>query len=134
MPKKKQKLLSEWSCKSPLYIKKSDKRYARCLKQLKTRGFSDTETWALDSVIAKFILPRLIRFKEITNAYPGGEMTEEKWDAALDDMIFAFQWVILVNDNEVDYFKLSKKEESDNQKRHERGMKLFAEYFMNLGW
>jgi hypothetical protein len=87
------KLHSKWSVKKPLYITKKDKRYAKHLKQLKERGFSDTETWSLYSVLSDFILPRLKRFKEVTNGFPStGDMTMEKWYEILDKMIFAFEW------------------------------------------
>ena len=36
-----------------------------------TRGFNDSETWNLDYTIAKLVLPRLKRFKELTNGIPG---------------------------------------------------------------
>ena len=98
-------LTSRWSLKKPLYLKKTDKRYARHLKQLKTNGFSDAETWGLDSVIAEFILPRLIRFRELHIDFPGGweDVTFEKWNSMLDEMIFAFEH--MVSDDWQDEFR-----------------------------
>lgn len=124
-------LNSRWSLKKPLYLKKTDKRYARYVKQLKTNGFSDTETWGLDSVIAEFILPRLIRFKQVTNGYPY-EHTEETWNACLDEMIFAFDWTLHCEDDKFD--SLSEKEKTKNWKRFSKGMQLFAKHFRNLWW
>lgn len=58
------------------------------------------DCWNLYQTMAEFILPRLKQFKKDTNGYPGaGEMdTEEKWDAALDKMIQAFEYIIADDD------------------------------------
>jgi hypothetical protein len=130
MKKLSKKLTSRWSLKKPLYIKKDDKRYARHLKQLKTNGFSDAETWSLDSVISEFILPRLQRFREIDNGIPNG-MEAKEWTDILDAMIFAFNW----NSNHWELSEnLTVDEESCMWKKHEEGMKLFATHFRNLWW
>lgn len=57
------------------------------------------ELWNLDYTIAEFILPRLKKFKKESMGYPDqGEMdTPEKWNAALDKMILAFEYIL--NDN-----------------------------------
>ena len=54
------------------------------------------ECFSLYYTIASFVLPRLKQFKKDTIAYPGsGEMdTPEKWDAALDKMILAFEYIV----------------------------------------
>ena len=127
------KLQSEWSVKKPLYLDKKDRRYARHLKQLKTNGFSDSETWSLSSVIVDFVLPRLIRFKEINNGYPGG-LTEESWDEILDKMIFAFQWIKEDGNCGKAYCKTSTEERKENNTKCAEGLKLFAEYFRALWW
>ena len=44
-----------------------NKRYWKFLWQRWTRGFDDSETWSLYDTIARFILPRLKRFKEIAD-------------------------------------------------------------------
>lgn len=127
------KLKSRWSLREPLFLKKTDKRYKRHLKQLQTNGFSDSETWSLYSTIAEFILPRLIRFKEVSPGYPyPGDMSQEKWDVVLDEMIFAFDWS-LHNENDK-YDNLSKEDGDKNWKRYEEGMKLFAKWFRHLWW
>jgi len=124
-------LISEWSRKKPLYLKKDDERYAKHVKQLKENGFSDSETWSLDSVICKFILPRLIRFKTLNNGFPMG-LTSGEWDAILDQMIFAFDWSL--NCEEDKYDKLTEKEQKENWLRYEVGMQQFAKYFRHLWW
>ena len=129
---KQQKLTSKWSMKKPLYIDKKDKRYKKYVKQLKKSGFCDCETWNLDSIISEFILPRLKRFKKINNGFPP-DLTPEKWDAIIDEMIFAFEWNN-VDDISEEYEKLGKKKQMANWKRHAEGLKLFAKHFRDLWW
>ena len=134
LPFKQYNIEYKWVTKKPLYIDKKDKRYKKYIKQLKEDGFSATETWCLSSVMAQFILPRLIRFKEICNGYPGNDdfPTMEKWYEGLDKMIFAFEWA-LANDEEENY-KLSDEIKKANWDKYEEGMKLFTKYFMALWW
>lgn len=127
----KKDLVSAWSLKKPLFIKKGDKRYKRALKELKTKGFAYDETWGLDSVICQFILPRLICFRKVVGGYPGG-MTIEQWEEILDKMVFSFEWSL--NCEEPKYEKLTEKEQEENWKKYNEGMHLFAEYFRHLWW
>lgn len=66
--------------------------------ELKKKGMyvNPRETWALDCTIAKFVLPRLKKFKDVSLTYPGIDEadTPEKWDAILDKMILAFEYVV----------------------------------------
>lgn len=131
MSKLSKKLQSKWSLKKPLYLEKTDKRYSKHIKQLKNNGFTDAETWGLDSVIAEFVLPRLIRFKEINIGFPCN-LTPESWDVIIDKMIFALDWSL--NWEEDKYEGLSKEEQNENWKKYEEGMQLFAKYFRDLWW
>ena len=90
-------------------------------------GFSDEDTWALDGVIARFVLPRLKRFKEIHNGFPDGDgFTGETWNEALDKMIYAMKSAAngYIDDpnNKTDWVKV------------EEGQELFGKYFHRLGW
>lgn len=124
------KLTSRWSLKKPLHLEKKDKRYARHVKQLKKHGFSDSETWSLDSVIVEFILPRLKRFKEIHNGFPiGGDMTEQKWEEILDKMIFAFEFHTLKYD-----WSANKPGFDEEYAKYEEGLQLFAKWIGDLWW
>lgn len=116
-----------------MYMEKGDARYEKHQKQLKRNGFSDSETWSLDSVICQFVLPRLKRFKELNNGFPGGYdgMTAKKWDAILDEMIFAFDWSLTCEDK---YDDMTEEEKKKNWKRHEEGLQLFAKWFRHLWW
>lgn len=128
MKKMSKKLKSKWSIKAPLYLTKKDKRYSKYKKQLKSNGFSDTETWELDSVISEFILPRLIRFKEINCGFPCN-LTSETWDETLDKIIFSFHWNL-----NSDVRDLSKEQTAEMWERYAAGMQLFAKYFRDLWW
>lgn len=129
MKKLSKKLTSKWSLKEPLYIKKQDKRYKGLKNQLKANGFCDSETWALYSVIAEFVLPRLIRFRELNNGFPMG-LTPEQWDNILDKIIFAFDWTL--NDCSKENINISQKERDKNYKKCEEGLQLFAKWFRYL--
>lgn len=63
-------------------------------KQRIERGFDDTELWNLDCAIAKYVLPRLIEFKKVTNGYPQDFESFEEWIDAIDKMIYSFDHII----------------------------------------
>lgn len=130
MKKLSKNLTSDWSLKKPLYVDRGDKRYDRYAKQLKENGFSDTETWSLDSTISKFIIPRLKRFKEVSNGFPGDiDMTAEKWSIILDKIIFAFEFHLVADD-----WSNNKEGFDVEYAKYEEGMQLFAKWFGHLWW
>lgn len=114
------------------------------------------ETWSLDVNFAKYILPRLKKFKELNNGYPGrDEMdTPEKWDEALDKMIQAFEYVIdwdeywlddprydytdiMFGKNKEFYEKIKENKITEDIRRLaaiNEGLQLFAKYYMSLWW
>lgn len=127
-------------------------------KWLKKHGLyvNPKETWSLDVNLAKYILPRLKKFKELNNGYPGMDEvdTPEKWDEALDKMIQAFEYVIdwdeyWLDDSRYDYTDVAF---GDDKELYERimknkiaedirrlaaikeGLQLFAKYYMSLWW
>jgi hypothetical protein len=94
--------------------------------QRRTRGWDDSDTWSLDYTIAKFALPRLIRFKELNNGYPGDFATPEAWDEAIDKMIYSLQACIKHNEgNDIDIA---------DWPRVKEGLELFGKHFMALWW
>ena len=102
----------------------NDDRQEEWYNERKENGFDDTETWSLKTTIAKFTLPRLKWFKERHFDNPW-DITFEKWDEILDNMIFSFEY----------YAKDEWKPISDEEfKRVEEGMKLFGEYYGDLWW
>lgn len=97
----------------------------RCKK--KKQQIKAQELWGLDVHLAKLILPKLKAFREMHRiSYPCNLKNNggfEEWNNILDKMIFAFQYVV-----EEDKCKVYL---SDYDK-YEEGIKLFAEYFMDL--
>lgn len=103
------------------------KRRLRFWGQRRMRGWDDSETWSLDVPIANFILPRLIRFREIRGGRPC-DMTEKKWDAILGKMIDAF--TLVADPKTSDEWRWSEEQtETVNT-----GLRLFGKYFGHLWW
>lgn len=101
-------------------------RWVRFFYQRRTRGFDDSETWALDTSLSRLIVPRLKRFKELLDGHPA-EMTFEEWNEILDEMIWSFDW--FASEKRWD---LTNEEEVVQLKRAEAGIQLFAKYFDSL--
>lgn len=94
----------------------------------KKKGLSkiqDKELWGLDVTIAKFVLPRLIKFKQKLGSYPSNLKDSQEWEGIIDKMIWSFEYVI-----KDDSYCLKYSEE--DWKRYKEGMDLFAEYFRDL--
>jgi hypothetical protein len=135
-------------------------RRLKLLFQKITRGWDDRDTWGLCYTIARFILPRLKRFREIIKTKNAGipvfshkdfkyDREKKKWLKILDDMIYAFECCA---DEEFDtpytFDKESGIDEKGNvygihcyeikqekrDKRIQKGLKYFSEYFGNLWW
>lgn len=103
-----------------------DKRIPKLLKQIKKRGFDDSELWNLDVTIAKFVLPRLKRFKEIITSCPGtfeGDDDIEQWYTILDKIIFSMEKISQDNYSDPNL---------DIDKKVEEGLELFGKYFSAL--
>jgi len=101
-------------------LMRKTRRWFRFLWQRLYRGWNDSDTWCLDSTYAKFIHPRLVRFKKLNNGFPNG-LTEATWNAAIDDMIYAME--IVKNDiHDADW------------ERVKRGLDLFGKHFRDLWW
>jgi hypothetical protein len=100
------------------------KRTLRFFKQRRTRGWDDSETFSLDHSLAKVILPRLKRFREVTIATPAS-LDEKEWKEILDEMIETFEFIASEkywNATSEDYERLSK------------GLDLFAKHYFGLWW
>ncbi len=79
------------------------------LKNTKNKGlndFDDTETYSLFNTIAKFTLPRLKRFKEVTDSHPT-DMTFEEWMIILDKIIESLE-IISKDDSSFSHEKEAK--------------------------
>lgn len=104
-----------------------DEREVQFELQRKTYGFSDDETWSLDLTIAKFILPRLKRFRQIDSGVPS-DLTEEQWHEILDKIIITFD-MIVANDSTPTLFC-----DKEKMKIVDEGLDLFREWFFSLWW
>ena len=91
------------------------------LKKKKNLSIPNSEIWGLNYTLAKYILPRLKRFKEVCCSYPC-ELTETEWKEILNKMIWSFQYIIK--------FDFIEEEEVDEQ--CQEGLDLFAKYFRDL--
>ena len=100
-----------------------DDRWEDFYEQRMKQGFDESETWSLDSTIAKFILPRLKVLKDVKAGYPA-HLTMENWDNILQKMIDAF--AIYSND-------CCRPNDEEEDKINE-GLDLFREYFRHLWW
>lgn len=90
--------------------------------------FDDSETWSLDVSLAKLILPRLKRFKEITIGIPA-DKNEGEWNNDLDKMIAAFEWYASEK-----CFDWGDPQLNKNREMADEGIKLFAENYNKLWW
>lgn len=103
------------------------RRKIRFFIQRNTRGWDDSETWNLDYTIAKFILPRLKRFKLLANGYPAEFDNIDEWYEIIDKMIEAFECIL-----SDDYYDLRYTEEFEA--KINEGLDLFRKYYRNLWW
>lgn len=100
------------------------KRWCQFFTQRKVRGWDDSDTWALNGHLAKWLLPRLRRFRELTCGHPPG-LTMDEWRVVLGDMIYAME----ISERELE----SVVTECDWD-RVERGLTAFGERFRDLWW
>lgn len=86
----------------------------------------DEDFYSLDMTFAKFILPRLMHFKNLEGlGFPGKEkMTMKKWQNILDKMIFAMEYCA----GEDQFEDIDPKMEKIVQE----GLNLFGQYFRSL--
>lgn len=103
----------------------SRKQHAEFKQQRIERGFDDSETWNLDLTIARFILPRLKRFIELTNGYPP-DLTPEIWNEYLNKMKIAFESIV---EDAVEMYL-----PNYDRSKIDEGLELFSRYFKNLWW
>lgn len=103
---------------------KITKRDIKFFWQRLRRGWDDSDTWNLDCIVAKLVLSRLKRFKEVTNGYPA-DMTSEEWNQKINLMISSFEFY--ASDRRFD----CSPSEFDNA---QLGLDLFAKHYSNLWW
>lgn len=90
-------------------------------------GFIPAEFWNLDSTLAMYIYSHLCYFRDNCNVGHPGNMSEEKWNKILDDMIIAFK--LLIEKDETGYHSIESK---NRQKKIRYGLRLFIKYLYDL--
>lgn len=106
------------------YDKKKEEEYH---KQRMDNGFDDSETWSLDYTIARFVYPRLKRFREVTIGIPAG-LSEEEWYDILDTMLDGFRLAATDDNTE------TREEGKERTATIQKALDLFAKYFFDLWW
>ena len=106
------------------------------------------ELYDLDITIAKFILPRLIAFKQHSEGLPRVNMSREEWDEILDKMIYAFERIACQTEEDTPEYKAYIKAVWNNEedladlkraakaslKPISEGLSLYHKYYRNLWW
>jgi hypothetical protein len=83
------------------------------------------DTWSMDHTLSYIIVPMLEQLKATKHGYPS-DLTEERWDEILDEMIWAFTF-------KRDHFNtLMEKNPKATQERLSNAFRLFGEYYENL--
>ena len=105
------------------------------------------DTWSMDCTLAMIIHPMLVQLKATTHGYPS-DLTEERWNEILDEMIWAFEQKCRdhweddyygdydedqKNGSMVGSFKWIDHEGlKTHQERMSNGFRLFGKYYENL--
>lgn len=97
--------------------------------QRRTRGWSDDVTWNLNDELAKWLVPRLKQYKKLNIGFPF-HLTMEEWDEIIDEMIWTFEQCI----DRWEHFQEDPKIRAKEEKRYQKGIKLFAKYHRDLWW
>ncbi len=104
------------------------KRGLRFLWQRLTRGWDDSETWGLDATAARWLLPRLIRFRELNQGF--WHDTKEETDAALAEA----QWFLEVHASEEGTWQLYGAGNEEKLERYKKASAEFGETFAHMWW
>ena len=94
------------------------------------RGFSDQETWNLDTGILEYVYPRLKRYKEIAFGWPTDFESEEEWKEVLDKIILWIEYQI----DKRDWLEDFKENGVEYSKYYEEGLNLFNKYWSHFWW
>ena len=108
--------------------KDEPEKLERYKKQRDENGFDDTETWHLDKTVALFLLPRLKRYIQVNNGFPG-DMTEEFFNEKLNYIVKAFEEYYL--DENVEVSLELEKERLSNAKK---AVAILGEIWFDLWW
>jgi len=118
--------IPKWT-REELKWNRGDERTAEWHEQRKKYGFDERETWSLFGTISRFVLPRLIAFREWKSAN-STNLSDEEWDAELSAMIRAFEL------RAMDDSGAGAMSGGTTGQEIERGLQLFADRFRYLWW
>lgn len=97
----------------------------------KKKGLSkitNEEVWNLDYTLAKYILPRLVKYKSVnTMSYPCQFNNIEEWHDVIDKMIWSFDKHL-----KHDFPSPDSEIYEDEINKYKEGLQLFAECFSDL--
>lgn len=100
-----------------------DDREMQFAEQRMERGFDDSETWSLYTTIAKFIIPRLKRYIELTE---NRIIQTEEEIIQLNKLLTAME--LIVRNDGIELFT------QDEKKQVKEGVELLSKIFFNLWW
>lgn len=112
----------------------SKRNIKRCVQRYR-RGWADEDTWSIDYWFVYCIVPMLENIKDAGHPYAYDdeeEMTQEKWNAILDEMIVGFKLyddIICQGGKEIPGKKTKYSFNREDQRKFNRSMRLFAKYF-----
>lgn len=115
------------------------------------RGYSETDTWNIDSWFLDCIVPMLKELRKNHHGYPSYVKDNETWEGILDEMINCFENMrvnIIDEKSEKEWEEYQKDENNEELKRKwldkrtevynetmkykDRAFELFSEYFYSL--
>ena len=116
--------------------------------QAMARNIDVVELYDLDVTIARFILPRLMAFKQHCERTPRPNMTREEWNESLDKMIYAFERIACQTEEDTPEYKAyieaiwNNEEDLADLKRAAKaslkpiseGLSLYHKYYRSLWW
>lgn len=112
------------------------------------RTLNVEDLYDLDVTIARYILPRLMVFKQHCERTPNLNMSRQEWDEILDKMIYAFERIACQTEEETPEYKAYIKAIWNNEmdladlkrsakaslKPISEGLSLFHKYYRSLWW
>lgn len=102
------------------------RRFWRFFWQRCTRGWDDSDTWNLDTTAAKFLLPRLRRFKELNDGHPC-DISFEEWERIIDEIT----WLL---EKSIDDDELFEPPMNEKVERIRKAEEYLGKYFRHLWW
>ena len=120
----------EWT-RHTMHTRPGQPHFDEFADEKRRSGVSPDETWNLDVSIATFLVPRLRKFRELTDKYPavGGVPTMEAWHGILDRTIAAFE--ALMDDEP---HGITDEERKERDAMINEGIALFAKYLRGMWW